>query len=47
MEKFGKISKEEKERLREIVYKYYKRNHSTIGINFLVGAEYVIKHLEE
>lgn len=45
MEKFGAITKEEKESLYNVLSLYWKRYKNSFHPNFLDGAEYIIKHI--
>lgn len=47
MEKFGIITKTEKDSLMNVAKKYYKRHLSTTHPNFIEGVEYTLKHLNE
>lgn len=47
MEKFGIITKTEKDNLMNVAKKYYKRHQSAIHPNFIEGVEYALKHLNE
>lgn len=45
MEKVGEITLNDKKCLEDITKKYYNRYKSALHPCFMVGAEYVLKHL--
>ena len=45
MEKVGEITLNDKKCLEDITKKYYNRYKSTLHPCFMVGVEYVLKHL--
>jgi len=47
IEKFGVIYNWELDELKNIIEKYYKRHKSGLHPNFMIGAEYVLKHLNK